>query len=173
MIKALETVYNVAYRNATCEKLSKRVRGELLKKADEYSIREVLVCRTYFKIRKQVFNVNYEYKITALECNALTLNNTLLAAIDAVRKNFIHSHCRTCHSFQGTSLDERLTIFDWKFAHVNRKWLYTGSPERAQAVLLQYFTKKVDRYEEQVKKAKRGVQEHGYVTVAWLMGCLG
>ena len=84
------------------------------------------MCRTYFKIKKQVFTVNYEHKITELECDADTLNNTLLVLLDAVRKNFIHAYCRTCHSFQGSSLDERLTIFDWKFAHVNRNWLYTS-----------------------------------------------
>jgi len=189
MTKDLETVYNVAYRNATCEKVSQRVRSELLRKMGEYCIGEVLVCRTYFKIRKQVFNVNYEYKITALECEAITLNNTLLVPIDTVRKNFIHAYCRTCHSFQGTSLDERLTIFDWKFAHVNRKWLYTAvtratelknvlfydydeNAEREEATL-QYFSKKVERYKQQDKRAKREVKESCFVTVKWLMGCLG
>jgi hypothetical protein len=189
MTKELETVYNVAYRNATCEKVSKRVRSELLHKMGEYSIGEVLVCRIYFKIRKQVFNVNYEYKITALESDAITLNNTLLVPIDTVRKNFIHAYCRTCHSFQGTSLDERLTIFDWKFSHVNRKWLYTAvtratelknvlfydydeNAEREEA-MLQYFTRKVDRYKQQDKKAKREVNDGCFVTVAWLLGCLG
>ena len=38
----------------------------------------MLVCRTYFKIKKQVFNVKYEYNITVLESDAITLNNTLL-----------------------------------------------------------------------------------------------
>ncbi len=52
--------------------MSKRINGEMFKKADEYSVGEVLVCRTYFKIGKLVFNINYEYKITALEGNALT-----------------------------------------------------------------------------------------------------
>ena len=86
----------------------------------------MLVCRTYFKVKKQVFNVNYEYRITAPECDAITLNNALLVPTDAARKNFIHAYCRTCHIFQGTSLSDRLTIFDRKFAHVNRKWLYTS-----------------------------------------------
>ena len=124
--------------------------------------------QTYFKIRKQVFNVNYEYKITALESDAITLNNTLLVPIDTVRKNFIHAYCRTCHSFQGTSLDERLTIFDWKFSQVNRKRLYRAvtraielknvvfydydeNAEREGATL-QYFTRRVDRYKQQDKK---------------------
>ena len=60
MTRDLETVYNVAYRNATCEKFSKQVRSELLKKSGEYFVGEVLVCRAYFKVKKQVSNVNYE-----------------------------------------------------------------------------------------------------------------
>ena len=189
MTKDLETVFNVAYRNATCEKVSKRVRSELLQKKEEYCVGEVLVCRTYFKIKKQVFNVNYEYKITALNSSTVTLNNTLLVPIDAVRKNFIPAYCRTCHSFQGTSLDERLTIFDWKFAHVNRKWLYTAVTRATElknvlfydydenaekdGAMLQYFGRKVDRYKQQDRKAKREVQDQNYVTTAWLLSCLG
>ncbi len=49
------------------------------------------------KIRKQAFSVNNEYKITALECNAPTFENTLLVPYDAVCKKLIHSYCRTCH----------------------------------------------------------------------------
>ncbi len=71
--------------------MSKQVRGELLKKPHEYSTGKVLVCQTYIKIRKQVLNVNYAYKITTLESNAPTLNNTLLAPIDTVRKKRIHN----------------------------------------------------------------------------------
>jgi tetrahydromethanopterin S-methyltransferase subunit D len=42
-----------------------------------------------------------------------------------------------------------------------------------EEAMLQYFTRKVDRYKQQDKKAKREVQNHCYVTVAWLTGCLG
>ena len=45
---------------------------------------------------------------------------------DVIKKHFIHSYCRTCHSFQGSSIDEKITIFDWKFFFVNRKWIYTA-----------------------------------------------
>ena len=48
MTRDMETVYSVAYRNATCEKVSKQVRSELLKKSGECSVGEVLVCRNYF-----------------------------------------------------------------------------------------------------------------------------
>lgn len=189
LTKALETTHNVAYRNATCEQVSKRVRAELLKKQEEYCVGEVLVCRSYFKIKKQVFNVNYEYKITEVAPTALTLNTNLHVPIDVVRKNFIPHYCRTCHSFQGSSIDDKLTIFDWKFSHASRKWLYTSvtrathlrnvlfydydEDAEKQEQMLQYFGRKVDRYRQQDRKAKREVKEEGYITREWLIGCLG
>ena len=148
-----------------------------------------LVCRSYFKIKKQVFNVNYEYKITEVAPTALTLNTNLHVPIDVVRKNFIPHYGRTCHSFQGSSIDDKLTIFDWKFSHASRKWLYTSvtrathlrnvlfydydEDAEKQEQMLQYFGRKVDRYKQQDRKAKREVKEEGYITKDWLIGCLG
>ena len=106
-----------------------------------------------------------------------------------MRKNFIHHYCRTCHSFQSSSLDSKLTIFDWKFSHASRKWLYTAVTRathlknvlffeydedlQKQEQMLQYFTRKVASYRQQDRKAKREVSNEGYVTKEWLMGCLG
>ncbi len=39
--------------------------------------------------------------------------------------------------------------------------------------MLQYFGRKVDRYEQQDRKANREVQDQCYVTTAWLLSCLG
>ena len=52
---------------------------------------------------------------------------------------FIHSYCRTCHSFQGSSIDDKITILDWRFKFVNRKWLYTAVT-RATELKNLYFT---------------------------------
>ena len=46
--------------------------------------------------------------------------------LEVINKHFIHSYCRTCHSFQGSSIDGKITIFDWMFFFVNRKWIYTA-----------------------------------------------
>jgi hypothetical protein len=42
-----------------------------------------------------------------------------------------------------------------------------------QEQMLQYFGRKVDRYKQQDKKARRDASNEGYVTREWLMGCLG
>ena len=47
--------------------VSEEVRSRLLKKSEPYESGETLVCRSWFKVKKQVFNVNYEYEITAVE----------------------------------------------------------------------------------------------------------
>ena len=38
----------------------------------------------------------------------------------------MHNYCKTCHSFQGSTIEEDFPIFDHKFAYVTRKWFYTA-----------------------------------------------
>ena len=66
-VQEIKTKYNPAYRNSTCHMVSEAVRSNLLKKSEPYEEGETLVCRTWFKVKKQVFNVNYECTITAIE----------------------------------------------------------------------------------------------------------
>ena len=47
--------------------VSEEVRSILLKKSQPHEPGETLVCRSWFKVKKRVFNVNYEYEITAVE----------------------------------------------------------------------------------------------------------
>jgi hypothetical protein len=77
-------------------------------------------------MKKFVFQVNYEYTITEITQDNITLNRNLIVPIHLIKKNFVHNFCRTCHSFQGSSIDDAITIFDWKFVHVDRKWIYTS-----------------------------------------------
>ena len=37
---------------------------------------------------------------------------------------FKHSYCFTCHSRQGSTIKEPITIHQWDFKYVSRKWLY-------------------------------------------------
>jgi ATP-dependent exoDNAse (exonuclease V) alpha subunit len=109
--------------------------------------------------------------------------------LDAIRKNFVHDHCRTCHSFQGSSIDNEITILDWKFVHVNRKWIYTAitrardlnkvyfhdyheKPESEQD-MMSYFQSKVERYKQQDRKGKKIIDESRYITKEWLANCVG
>ena len=56
----------------------------------------------------------------------ITLSNAMTLPIHLIKKNFVHNYCRTCHSFQGSSIDEAITVFDHKLTYVTRRWLYTA-----------------------------------------------
>ena len=56
----------------------------------------------------------------------ITLSNATMLPIHLINKNFAHNYCKTCHSVQGSNIDDAITNFDHKFAYVTRKWLYTA-----------------------------------------------
>ena len=82
-----------------------------------------------------------------------------------------------------------MTIFDWKFTHVDRKWIYTAitratdlkkvyfykysENQESKELMMQYFQRKVDRYKGQDKKAKRAIDENAYLTKEWLLSRIG
>ncbi|MFM7979534.1 MAG: hypothetical protein ACKPKO_09485, partial [Candidatus Fonsibacter sp.] len=109
-----------------CHTVSEEVRAKLLKKSQPYEVGETLVCRSWFKVKKHVFNVNYEYEITAVEGDMTTLSNAMTIPVSLIKKNFVHNYCKTRRSFQGSTIEETITIFDHKFVYVSRKWLYTA-----------------------------------------------
>ncbi|MFM7851944.1 MAG: hypothetical protein ACKO96_08505, partial [Flammeovirgaceae bacterium] len=125
-LKDINTKYNLAYNNHTCHTVSEEVISILIKRSEPYESREALVCISWIKVKKQVFNMNYEYDITAAEGDMITLSNGTTLPICLIRKSFMHNYCRACHSFQGSTLEELITIFDHKLAYATRKWLYTA-----------------------------------------------
>ena len=97
-----------------------------------------MVCRKYCKTKTDKFNVNYDYKITKVTGGSIELDRTYILPIAIVKKYFTFDYCRTAHSFQGSSIDSEITIFDYKFCLVDRKWLYT-SITRATSLENVYF----------------------------------
>ena len=69
----IKTTNNIAFRNSTCAWVAEQVRTELQKKTSEYEVGEVLVCRRYLKQQSAKLNVHFEYKITAIDGNAFTV----------------------------------------------------------------------------------------------------
>ena len=80
-------------------------------------------------------------------------------------------------------------IFDWKFKHVDRKWIYTActratkmakvlfyryEEEQEQEELLDKFLEaKVERYKQQDRKANRDIEDDNYITAEWLEKAYG
>ena len=119
----------------------------------------------------------------------LTLSNAMTLPISLIKNNFVHNYCRTCHSFQGSTIEEAITIFDHKFAYAAQKRLYTAvtratdlnnvffydydeSAEKEKD-MLKYFDRKVNQYRQQDKKANRPIDDASFITKEWLMSCVG
>jgi hypothetical protein len=121
----------IAYKNDTCSNVSKHIRKQLGKQKD-YEVGERLICRKYTKLGKDdTLYVNYEYEIADVKDKTLILQDIACdkkyeIKITDVRKKFIFSYCSTCHSAQGQTLDECITIYDWKFAFISAQWLWTA-----------------------------------------------
>ena len=188
----IKTASNIAYKNSTCEGVAKNVRS-MLNKTFEYEVGEVLVCRKYLKGKFGKCSVNFEYVVKFTKDESIVLKDlhgthSFELDRDVIKKHFIHSYCRTCHSFQGSSIDEKITIFDWKFFFVNRKWIYTAvtratelknvfffagpSEEHDETVLDKYLAKKVENYKKQDLQHNRPLTED-FVTPAWLKAQFG
>ena len=189
----IQTTNNIAYMNSTCESVSKIVR-ENAGKTEDYEVGEKLVCRKFVKEGSYKFRVNFEFAIVASDENTVTLkdeslNETVTIKKSTVQKNFVYSYCRTCHSFQGSSIDDKITIFDWRFKFVNRKWLYTAVTRATELknvffhsgkgqdyddkVLNKYLDFKVQHYKRQDKDARRKISATNFITVQWLKDQFG
>ena len=120
---------NIAYTNKRCSIVSKQVRKKLNKKND-YEINEKLTCIKYFIHKGIKVNKNYEYIIIDIENNYITLKdedeNKLKLDLEFIKEHFIFSYCNTCHSRQGSTIKDTITIHEWNHIHASRKWLYTA-----------------------------------------------
>jgi len=128
----------------------------------------------------------YEYEVIATKNDYLMISYNVLIELNLkfIRSNFVHSYCRTCHSLQGMTLNDNITIFDYSLPFVTRKWLWvaitrTTSLNKVRfydgrdggfnmALLNKYFHQKVNQYVEQDKKAKRNIDMTNYINVEWL-----
>lgn len=184
-----ETTNNIAYKNNTCTLVSSKVR-ETLKKKDDYEVGEFIVCRKFFKVKNTRLHVNFTYQIDDIIGNDITINDDNETCVtldkDLIKKHFIHAYCRTCHSFQGSSIADKITIFDWKYKFVNRKWIYTAVTRATELKnvyfydgtlgkddidedikLKKYLEMKVANYISQDLQHGREITTN-YITVDWL-----
>ena len=96
-------------------------------------------------------------------------------------------YCLTCHSVQGLSMDDEVTIFDCNTPYVDRNFVWTAitrvrdlknvtyfehSNDEVQALedsrLKQYFNLKINGYKKQDIKTKREIDKDKFIDLNWL-----
>ena len=107
---------------------------------------------------------------------------------DMLWKIFRLAYCNTCHSEQGCSIDEDITIFDSNTPYVNRYWLYTSITRAREldkvSIFIhsgrevskledskkkQYINMKVENYKEQDREAGREIDKNNYCDYEWFV----
>ena len=63
---------NIAYLNKTCASVADKIRKKLNKTSD-YEVGEKIICRKWFKVNKDSFNVNFEYEIIKIDSRNITI----------------------------------------------------------------------------------------------------
>ena len=154
-------------------------------------------------VRDPRININIRYCIKKIEGGMLTLQNICdddlrsssgrsrdekdvkIFNEEKVDDIFIYSYCATCHSSQGASVKETMTIHEWDLNYVSREWLYTAltrcvdfkkvkfytnknfDKEMEANMYRRYFGNKIEGYKNQDRDKGREIDEDDYVDVDW------
>ena len=169
--------FNIAFLNTTCKNVSSKKR-ETENRTSEYKCGERLICREYTTVDKHVFNVNFQYDIVKILDGALLLKNVKDGKLHplplhSARSSFIFASCCTCHSAQGCSADDEITIFDYNHILVKnypeRLWAGDASDDFNQKLIMSYLNRKIENYKLQDRKGKRQIPKQGYVNTEWFL----
>ena len=183
---------NIAYTNIRCKSVSDEVRKKLGKKS-MYEVNEEMICRLYLKHNGVNFNANIRYKILCINSKGIIIENiktkqkhTLTEEL--LNKHFRYGYCATCHSCQGASINNNITIHEWDKSYlVSREWLWTSltrardfnkvaffkndkvDEKMEKQLLINYLKNKIDGYKQQDKKRQTEINEDTYIDVKWCM----
>ena len=186
--------HNIAYTNMRCENVANEIRDRL-NISEKYVVGDILVARTW--IKQPRVNINLRYRITKIEDDELgkqiTLQNIarqedeFMLSEPIVDKNFIYPYCATCHSSQGSSVRESITIHEWDLPITSREWIWTAltrcvdfrkvkfycnpdfDKQMDKNMIMRYFKNKVENYKIQDRRAQREINEEEYISAEWCL----
>ena len=183
---------NIAYTNIRCKSVSDEVRIKL-GKTGLYEVGEEIICRLYLKHGDAKFNANIRYKILCINSRHIIIENIkdkkqYTLTEELLNKHFRYGYCATCHSCQGASINNNITIHEWNKSYlVSREWIWTAytrardfnkvaffKNEKAdekmeKELLINYLKNKIEGYKKQDMKAGRELNEDNYVDVNFCM----
>ena len=157
-----------------------------MNKPEQFTIGEKIVCKNYFKSDKITYNKNIEYQIISIIKGVYTIENVsngeeYQLKTDVIHNNFISALANTCHAFQGSSTDDKITIFDYTCEFITQEWLYVAitrttdfnnvyyytGPSLFQFRLENFAQNKIMGYKEQDMKANRPITNDDYLNIEW------
>lgn len=154
-----KTDMNIAYNKNRCRYVSDEVRKQL-GYTKPYVVGEELVCRLYLKQHGQKFNANIRYKILCIKGSNITFQNIKTKDIhtldeEVLYKHFRYGYCATCHSCQGASIKENITIHEWQHPRLSREWAWTALTRATDFNNVSFYQNIDAEQEKQEQKLKQ------------------
>ena len=183
---------NIAYTNIRCKSVSDEVKKKLGKKG-LYEVGEEIICGLYLRDGDAKFNANIRYKILYINSRHIVIENIkdkkqYTLTEELLNKHFRYGYCATCHSCQGASINNSITIHEWNKSYsVSREWIWTAytrardfnkvaffknekaNEKMEKELLINYLKNKIDGYKKLDMKAGRVLNETNYVDVNFCM----
>jgi len=207
-INQLKTKKNICYFNFRRSILNDRVYNKFIYKPKETDKNYLefgdlkitkgfeVICKDYFKHNKSKFFRNYMYKIMDIDYDndiwtvlePVSNQTSELPYTKDILMKFTLPYAQTCHSVQGLSISEPITIFDCNTPYVDINFIWTAITrcrdlnnvtvfihsdkevlKLNDAKIKQYHSLKIDSYKNQDRKAKRKVIEKEYINHDWII----
>jgi len=144
-----------------------------------------LRCRYYLKFGVSKVYVNFTYNVIKINEKKKNIHiedpfNKEVFKIDKNQlKFFTLNYAQTCHSLQGITVDDNITIFDSTFYFANREWLWTAvtrckslqnirvfidnNMKQNKKIIKQNVLTKISAHKREDKKKGRDFDEEDYI----------
>ena len=189
----VDTKINLAYFNSRCNNISKHINTQILKNKDDFNLGQIVICRKYYKVKGITLNTNYSYKLKSYKKGLWTIEDetnkiTYDISTSLLQNYFILDYCRTINTMQGTSINEKFTIFDLNIPYVSKEHIWVAitrarSLKNVQifihndyevnsytyARISQYFNLKIENYKKQDLKANRTFKNEDFIDVNFIV----
>ena len=121
-----------------------------------YWVGQTLRCRKRLQVNGERMHINYVYKVASRWEGGLVLKSSLGTAYEvsfaSLAECFAYNYAHTCHSLQGMSVAEGISLHDLIFYFVTREWFYTALTRSRDLDKIYYWDPSVVLHDLQVVK---------------------
>ena len=156
MVKKKEDITtnrNVCAFNDSCLQVNDTVYKRLHPQS-KYFVGQRIICRKNLKGKGFKTHINYSYTILSIIDVEMELTDgdiKFKLPIATIQSSFTLPYAQTCHSMQGMSVDEPITIFDVDSYFVDVCWFYTAITRVTSLANLNIFV-------GEIRSAKRDIK---------------
>jgi hypothetical protein len=185
-------IHNKLVKKPNKTVILERMENGKKKKMETWPGLEVL-CRKYYKKNGLRLFTNYIYKILSVNKMRIELieeveNKKFTFKIGTFLNHFRLPYSMTCHSCQGQTIEQPMTIYDANVPHTSREFIWTAITRATDlkyisvwnhqddeiSGLLQsrkklYYSQKIQNYKKQDKLVRREWKDEDYISPEWIL----